>query len=102
MAKKLMIDLEMLNSTINNYEQASQEFTEMIRSLDRVVDTLRNSEWKSTAATAFFATYDDNWRVNMEKHILIIDHLRECLEGARTDYKKLADEAADLENALRI
>ena len=102
MANKLTIDFDALDYAIKQYEEASKNFGDMISALDKTVDELKNSEWKSSAATAFFASYDDNWRVNMEKHILIINHLRECLEKARSDYHELADEASELEAVLRI
>lgn len=102
MANKLTIDFDALDSTIKSYEEASKSFEDMILKLDKTIDELKNSEWKSSAATAFFESYDGNWRVNMEKHILIINHLRECLEKARSDYRELEEEATELESVLCI
>lgn len=101
MANQLKIDFEALDNAITNYESAVQDFRCLISSLDKTIDTLRNSGWKSSAATKFFETYDGNWRVNMEKHILVIEHLKVCLEHARTNYEKLADEASYIGEAFK-
>ena len=102
MAKFLCVDFDALNETIDLYESSLDDFKSMISKLDKVIGTLKSSEWKSDAATAFFNSYDENWKQNMQKHILIIEHLKECLEEARKEYDSLADDAQDLELALRI
>lgn len=100
MAKELVVNFEDINRTIKEYEKSIDDFNDMISSLDRAVDTLKNSEWKSDSATEFFKSYDNGWRENMKKHILIIEHLRKCLEYARNDYEELAYQAEEIRRAL--
>ncbi len=102
MANMLRVDFDALNETIDLYESALDDFNRMISRLDKAIGTLKSSEWKSDAATAFFNSYDESWKQNMQKHILIIEHLKGCLEEARNEYDSLADEAIDMENALKI
>lgn len=100
MANKLKINMDQLESTIKTYEKSHQQFEQLVKDLNKSVDNLKNTGWKSSASTAFFNTFDDTWKKNIEKHILIIGHLQDCLENAQREYEEIYNRIPSLKNSL--
>lgn len=100
MAKRLKIDLDQLNTTITNYDASINDFEMLIKSLDNSVDALKNSGWKSAASDAYFKTFDETWKKNMEAHILIVKHLRDCLIEAKREYESIYNSIPSLGKML--
>lgn len=100
MANKLKISIEQLESTINTYEKSCQQLEQMVKVLTKSVDNLKNTGWKSSASEAFFNAFDETWKKNIEKHILVIGHLKDCLKNAQAEYEEIYDRIPTLKNAL--
>lgn len=86
---KLVVDLEQLQQTINDYKKSIEEFTKMKGDLEKAIEDLKSSGWVSGASTAYFETYEDTWKSNMEMHMKILGHLEDCLVKAKADYDEL-------------
>ncbi|HHW47062.1 MAG TPA: WXG100 family type VII secretion target [Clostridiaceae bacterium] len=100
MANKLKIDFDQLNDTIKDYEKSIDEFETLVNTLTASVDALKNSGWKSAASDAFFKTFDETWKKNIEMHIKILIHLKECLNYAKTEYETLYNSIPSIGNSL--
>lgn len=101
MAKsKITIDLDKLSSAIAEYDDIITNFEQAVRDSERAINSLKNSGWKSGASTAYFLTYEDTWKKNMQKRIKIIKHLRDCLKKAYTEYTDIYEEMQQLDSAL--
>ena len=100
MPNKLKIDLEQLDSSIETYVSSIEEFETMIKTIDTSLDNLKNSGWKSGAKDAFFTQYDDKWKQNMQTHITVLTHLKDCLIKARSEFVGVVDEIPAIGNVL--
>jgi len=100
MAKKLKIDLDQLNETITEYEKSYNDFESLISTLSASVAALQNTGWKSAASEAFFQTYEETWKTNMQMHLKIINHLKECLINAKNEYEALYESIPSISNSL--
>lgn len=100
MAKKLKVDLEQLSETITMYDKSYNDFESLIKTLSASVDALQNTGWKSAASEAFFSTFDETWKKNMEMHLKIIKHLKECLVNAKNEYEALYESIPSIGNTL--
>jgi WXG100 family type VII secretion target len=86
---KLMIDLNQLQETINDYKTSIEDFKQMKDNLDNAIEELKTSGWVSGASTQYFTTYEDTWKTNMDMHMKILIHLKDCLTKAKIDYDAL-------------
>ena len=100
MAKKLQVDFDQLSSTIANYNRSIEGFENMKRNLRNTTGQLKDSGWKSAASTAFFQSIDETWEKNMQSHIEVLKHLKECLDLAKSDYTGLANSIPDIGKVL--
>ena len=100
MAKKLKVDLEQLSETITMYDKSYNDFESLIKTLSASVDALQNTGWKSAASEAFFQTYEETWKTNMQMHLKIIKHLKECLINAKNEYEALYESISSIGNTL--
>jgi len=100
MAKNLKVDLDQLNETITAYEKSYNDFESLIQTLSASVEALKNTGWKSAASEAFFLTYDETWKTNMQMHLKIIKHLKECLINAKNEYEALYESIPSIGNSL--
>lgn len=102
MAKQLKVDFDVFDQSINEYQRAIDLFEEMLGELNKSIDDLRSSGWISAASEAFFETFDNKWKSNMELHIKVLNHFKECLESARSDYRELDELAQAIVNVLDL
>ena len=100
MARRLKIDLDQLDTSINNYDNSINDFEALIKMIDGSLDNLKNSGWKSPAKDAFFSQYDDKWKQNMQTHISVLKHLKECLVNTKSDYIGIINEIPSISSAL--
>ena len=100
MADKLKIDISQLETTIKDYEKSIEDFENLIATLESSVDALKNSGWKSAASDEFFKTFDEKWKKNIDMHIKVIEHLKECLKYARTEYETLYNSIPSIGDSL--
>ncbi len=100
MANKLKVDLDMLANTAAAYKNSYDQLSQLVSSLDISVDNLRNSGWKSAASTKFFETFDETWKKNIKTHMLIINHLNDCLNEAQREYVNIYDKIPELGRTL--
>jgi uncharacterized protein YukE len=98
---KLKIDLDRLDVAMRDYESAITGFKNAMKNLEKAMNALKASGWVSNASTAYFRTYEENWKVIMQHHIQIIEHLRySCLGKAKTEYQQVYQELGNLKNLL--
>lgn len=98
--KKIKINLDKLSSAINSYDEIITEFEEAVSNTEKAINSLKTSGWKSGASSAYFLTYEDTWKKNMNKRIKIIKHLRDCLKKANTEYTAVYEEMLELDTVL--
>ena len=98
--KKIKINLDKLSTAINNYNEIITDFEDAVKNTEKAISSLKTSGWKSGASTAYFLTYEDTWKKNMNKRIKIIKHLRDCLKKAQTEYTAVYDEMLELDSVL--
>lgn len=101
MAKtKIKIDLDVLNAAISQYDEIINEFEQSLKDTEKAINSLKSSGWKSGASTAYFLTYEDTWKKNMQKKLKIIKHLRLCLKKAKTEYTGVYEELQQIDSVL--
>ena len=100
MASKLKVDFEVLENTIRQYDAAAEDFSSLLTSLEKSIDLLRNSGWNSEASKAYFKSFDDTWKKNMQDHIKSIAFMRDCLKSAESDYGDLEKQIVNIEHVL--
>ena len=94
--ENLRIDLTQLQTTIQTYQTSITELRTASQNLDAAINILRNSDWKSGASTQYFAKYDDSWKQNMDRQLKILEHLKDCLDEAKTEYQGLYNQVHTL------
>lgn len=100
MASKLKVDLDAIEHTISQYDSAANEFNNILTSLDKSVELLKNSGWDSEASKAYFSSFDETWKKNMLAHIKSISFMRNCLKEAGSDYEGLQSLITDIDRAF--
>ena len=85
----IRVDLTQLGDTIKVYSTAITEIQTAFDDLDSAINTLKSTDWKSGASKQYFATYDDSWKQNMKRQEAILEHLKNCLEEAKTAYENV-------------
>ena len=83
----IKVDLTQLGETIKVYDTAVNDIKTAFSDLDSAINTLKSTDWKSGASRQYFSTYDDSWKQNMLSQQEILEHLKSCLEYARTEYE---------------
>lgn len=96
----ISIDLDKLASAISSYDDIISEFEDALKSTEKAINSLKTCGWKSNASSAYFMTYDDAWKKNMNKRLKIIKHLRDCLMKAQTEYTAVYEEMENLDKPL--
>lgn len=102
MANILTIDLDALNSAISKYDDMIEGFKQSLCEANKGIEQLRSSDWISGASTAYFMMYEDTWKQNMAKRLLIIMHLRDCLNLAKREYEAIYDELQMVDRGLDL
>lgn len=97
---RIRIDLDSLSTAITNYNNIIDDFENAVKETEKAINSLRTSGWKSGASTAYFMTYEDSWKKNMQKRIKIITHLRDCLKKAYDEYTGVYEEMMKLSDDL--
>ena len=92
----IRVDLTQLDETIKAYDTAVTDIKTAFDNLDSAISTLRSTDWKSGASTQYFSTYDDSWKQNMIRQQEILEHLKSCLEYARTEYEAVYGKVSSL------
>jgi WXG100 family type VII secretion target len=101
MGLEITIDLAKLDTAISTYQKLVTDLDVVTKNLDTAMTSLESTGWRSPAGKAFFSKYDEAWKKNVEKRKKVLDHLREALQTAKTEYAAVANEAAQLANSLR-
>lgn len=100
MARKINVDLEELEKAVVAYETIIDLFEDSIKDTEKAIQSLKNSGWKSGASAAYFMTYNDKWKKNMQQRLNIIKHLKNCLVTAEINYSNLYEAMRELPDAL--
>ena len=100
MAKKIYMNLDNLSAAVSEYDDIITEFDEAMKNAEKAIKALKSSGWKSSASTAYFLTYEDTWKQNMDKRLKIIKHLKACLKKAQTEYTNVYEEMEQLDSVL--
>ena len=87
--KDLSIDLEELQSTYNLINSKYTEFNNIFARLNQSIDSLKNSDWKSSASEEFFANYDDYWKKDIELYLGLLEQMSNELAYINTNYNEL-------------
>lgn len=94
------VNIDVLGSTITVYQTAIDDLETAVSDAQDAIDLLKSSGWQSGAGDAFFANFDDEWKDGIEKRILVLKHLKECLDIAETEYSGLVEDAVKIGNAM--
>ncbi len=86
MATEVKVDLEQLGSVWQTYNNEISHLREAIDSLNKTMDVLRASAWKTNGSDEFFRNYDATWKKRFEEHLSYLEHLRDCLNKANTEF----------------
>lgn len=97
---KFKVDTEVVNATIKTYKKAIEDINKAISDAEKAIEVLKNSGWKTNASKEFFNNFDGTWKVNVEKRIEVLKHLKDCLEDAEVDYNLLYDSASNIGSLL--
>ena len=97
---KFHVDTDVMQSTIVTYQNAITDIEMAVSNAEKAIETLKSSAWQSAASKEYFNNFDASWKVNIEKRIQVITHLKECLNGAYIDYEDLCEVAAGLKNSI--
>ena len=89
MSKILKVNFDAFEYTISKYQESIDLFEESLNKLNKSIDILIKYGWDSAASEEFFNTFDNKWKYNMELHIKILNHFKECIKSSQEDYKKL-------------
>lgn len=89
MATEVKINLDMLENVWNTYDMEISSLRETVRELNKIIEKLRSSAWKTNGADEFFKNYDTTWKRNFEEHISYLEHLRDCLSKARGEFNSV-------------
>lgn len=99
-ANRLAVDIELINRTKRDYENAVSNMRQAIANLEKAMSYLENSGWKSGASRAYFSRYEDKWKTSMETHITALEHLESCLNFAVSEYSEVEERASRLAQYL--
>lgn len=97
---ELSVELSELEHAFGTFKGLHDEFQSAYTKLDCAIKDLRGSDWLSDASTAYFKQYEDTWKKNMNMHIAILEHLRDCLNNAKTEYTHLLSALPGAENQI--
>ncbi len=81
-ATEVKVNLDALSEVLSVYVTEVENIREAYASLKNAMERLRDSGWKANSADEFFKNYDSSWKVDMENHIIYLEHLKGCLEKA--------------------
>ena len=97
---KLIVDLDVMQSTINAYNREILKFKEAKVSIIRSLASLKASGWDSQASKAWFSLLDDEWLKNIDYQIRLLEHLRDCIQYGKQEYDKVLQKQDRLDNCL--
>ncbi len=90
------IELSKLSSCLTTYQSELENLTNIFNTLKSGIETLRDSEWRSSASTQFFSLYDNRWSQNMEGQLQIMEEMVNLLQDAKDTYDRIDEAAADV------
>ena len=97
---KLRINLDVLNSTINEYGKHVNNFREAQVKVRNALKALRASGWDTAAGNCWFSMVNDDWLDSMEKEIDVIEEMIKELQIANREYSNVISEQEKLISAL--
>lgn len=97
---KLKIDLDVLASTISEYEKHIQNFREAQTKVKNALQTLKSSGWDTSAGSHWFSMVNDDWIDSMDKEIAVIEEMVKELRIAEREYSDVLSEQENLLRAL--
>jgi len=97
---KLVVDFNILQSTINTYNTEIANFRSAKTTISRSLSALRSSGWDSQASRAWFSLLDDEWLRNIEYQIRVLERLRDNMLIAKTEYEKIKTRQDSLDDCL--
>lgn len=97
---KLIVDFDILQSTINTYNAEIVNFRSAKTAISRSLSALRSSGWDSQASKAWFSLLDDEWLKNIDYQIRVLERLRDNMLIAKTEYEKVKTRQDSLDDCL--
>lgn len=97
---KLVINTDVLQNTINTYNQAIVDIERAMKEADAAITSLKASGWKTNASRAFFNNFDNTWKTSMNNRVKVMKHLRDCLLDAKRDYDDICAKASRVGNSF--
>ena len=86
MATEVKVDLDALETAWRTYNSEITNLRNAVDTLDKTIEKLRSSAWKTNGADEFFKNYDSTWKKHFNDHISYLEHLRDCLSKAKTEF----------------
>lgn len=100
MALNLKIDLNVLERTIQTYENQIDEFVKARNDVLKALQLLKSSGWDTGSSKVWFELMDTGWLDSMAYHTRVIGELRKELEIARRNYEEVLEEQERLARNL--
>lgn len=92
MANKLAIDFDVLEKTIQTYENQVDGFVQARNNVIKTLNLLRSSGWDTGSSKVWFELMDTGWLDSMAYHIRVINELKKELIIAKNNYLSVYDE----------
>lgn len=90
------VDTEAISNSIVKYQTEIDNINKIKENLNTCIQKLRDEGWNSKAGDKFMNSFDDNWSKNVDKYLLLIEHLKQNLSEAGMEFSKLESEAQKL------
>jgi WXG100 family type VII secretion target len=87
-----MFSEEALKKARDIYNEQAQEMRNLKAKLTAAVDDIREG-WNSSAGDEFFKKYDEQWIVNINDYIDVIQHMSDNMDIANNKYQTVYDYA---------
>lgn len=97
---KLIVDLDVLQMTINTYNTEIIQFESAKAAIKRSLIALKTSGWDSKASKTWFSLLDDEWLNNIDYQIRVLKRLRDNMIIAKNEYQYVREEQDRLDDCL--
>lgn len=92
----LRFDIEAFQRAMAEYKDLIDKMTEIKDTLERQLEDLESTSWKSQAGEKFQRHYEKTWKKNVETYTDLLTHLTDTLGVVKGKYESLYGRAREL------